>query len=238
MQVEDSLRLHRGGLAAAVLHASSERDLISIATDLRIEHPWWSRWLSTYARVPGEVASDGDISVLRDDDGVLAWTAANVLLHAAINESGRERLAEIAKSASDEGARWRAVHVLGSADDPWSLAVLVERLRTDSSQWVRNGALRSAILVASRLHRPEERAQFFLGLTEMSGELLNNPKWLREIERSTQLDTQPKDWPAAVGILLEVLWAASNSVEEQDRWRRLSASLRTHWAGSSKLGSL
>jgi hypothetical protein len=237
VQVEDSLRLHASDFAAEVLQADSEAELVSLARRRRISNAWWDRWLNIYVRM-GEDVIDSELDALSDHDSVIAWTAANVLLRQRLDETAQQRVADLMDGATDATSRWRAVHVLGGGKDIANASMLLDRFHNDASIWVRTGALRSLILVASRLPDTTERAKIFGALAEANRELLANPKFLREVERSTQLSPAPDDWPLAVGVLLEQLWAHSETVEEQDRWRRLSTGLRTRWSGLSRLGTM
>ncbi|GAA4712947.1 hypothetical protein [Nocardioides conyzicola] len=237
LQVEDSLRLHAGPLAAEVLQAGNEADLVGLARQCAINNVWWDRWLSIYERMGDDVV-DYELDALSDQDSVLAWTAANVLLRQSLDDAARRRIADLMDRGADAASRWRAVHVLGGGADVATASMLLERFHKDQSIWVQTGALRSLILVASRLPESTERTEIFAELADKSRELLANPKFLREVERSTQVSPVPDDWPVAVGVLIEELWAHSATIEEQDRWRRLSAGLRTRWSGLSHLGTL
>jgi hypothetical protein len=237
VQVEDALRTHTDHLASGILHASSVGALIGLAKGLRSDEVWWPRWIDIYARQPGSDAHDSDIEALTNPDSLIAWTASNVLLTLRVDKQQRRKVEHIAREATDDGARWRAVHVVGSWTDGEALDLCIDRFIKDKSPWVKNGALRSLILVASKLPSEHQREVAFLRLGELSDILLQNPKWTREIERSVRAEHAPPDWPESVGLLLEELWAESDSIADQDRWRRLSASLRTGWRGATELGS-
>jgi hypothetical protein len=237
IQVEDSLRLHGGPLARKILEAKAEDDLIRIAESVSATSDWWPTWLTLFTRTPGSTAREIDMTSLASSDGLLGWTAANVLLRLKLHPEQRNAIERIAKEHPDETCRWRAVHVLGSSDDEETLEFCLDVFENDNSAWVRYGALRSFILIAARMPEATDRAEAFKKLASQSPVLLANAKWKREIERSVQIGDPPPDWPIAVGVLLEQLWAMSETVEEQDRWRNLSALLRTGWRSVSEIGS-
>jgi hypothetical protein len=238
IQVEDALRIHGGDLPQAILAADSIGALVDLALEIQIEGDWWRTWSALFSAQPGDTVPKLAIDALGGEDGVLAWTAANVLATLVLDESTAAALRDIALTAVDDSVRWRAVHALGGTPDPSSIAVFLTLLLQDRSPWVRNGALRSFMLVTSLLPTPQARVDAFQRLADQSHVLLSEPKWLREVERSARLTNAPAKWPEAVGVLLESLWIQADSVEEQDRWRSLSASLRTEWEQRDKLGSL
>lgn len=237
IQAEDALRLHGGTIVEHLLSAESLQSVVEIARDQKFADDWWLTWQHLFVRPPGTAAHASDIEALASDDSVLGWTAANVLLTLDIAPSQQAELASLARTSANDNVRWRAVHVMGSLGTTEAWNVCFELLTADPSPWVRNGALRSLILVTSRLGNEEDRAQAFFRLGTLSANILGNPKWSREVERAVQIEPRPAGWSDSVAILLEDLWADADSVEDQDRWRTLSASLRTHWQGVPELGS-
>lgn len=237
IQTEDALRLHGGALVHKLLSAQSLQSVIEIALEQPFTDEWWHDWQRLFVRAPGTDALDSDIEALGSDDGVLGWTASNVLLTLHISVSQQAAIVSMARTSPNDNARWRAVHVMGSFSTKEAWDACFESLTLDNSQWVRNGALRSLILVTSQLANEDDRAQAFFRLATLSGDILDNPKWSREVERAVQIKNRPAGWSNSVAILLEDLWADADSVEDQDRWRTLSASLRTPWRGLPELGS-
>ncbi|MGB3355487.1 MAG: ATP-binding protein [Mycobacterium sp.] len=237
IQAEDSLRLHGGSIAKRLLSVDSLDSVISIALDQSFSDEWWLAWQRLFVREAGSAAFASDIQALASDDAVIGWTAANVLLTLRIDARNRAEIAALARTGPNESVRWRAVHVLGSLGTEEAWSTCFEVFKNDRSTWVRNGALRSLILAASRLGDSEDRSEVFSTLGSLSAEILDNPKWSREVERSVQIENRPAGWSDSVAVLLEALWARANSVEDQDRWRTLSASLRTPWRGVPELGS-
>ncbi|WP_315094719.1 hypothetical protein [uncultured Cellulomonas sp.] len=235
-QVEDALILHGGPLAGSILEARTEAELVRLANEQEgASAEWWEQWLSTFSLVWPASPSAEVISAIASDDGLLGWTAANTLISLDLSDEQEVTVMEIALSHPQAVVRWRAVHVLAGHGTQRSAETCLRVFRSDESDWVQYGALRSFVAIAAELSSASERADLFLDLSRDARAIAKNRKWRREIERSVILDTQPADWPEAVGLLLEKLWAMSDSVEEQDRWRRLSARLRTGWAGGGEL---
>jgi len=96
----------------------------------------------------------------------------------------------------------------------------------DPYHWVCYGAIRSLIEIASLALAQSTREEIFLRIADLGAHINSIPELAREVERSLKVDISPPSWAEDAGLLLECLWAASKSVEEQDRWRRVSADLR------------
>ena len=192
IQVEDSLRLHGGREAGAILAAASLDDLVAQAK--AIEHDqvvWWRNWQSLFTASTEVELPAGTLDFLSGDDAVLGWTAANVLAGMSLDESLARALSDIGATHVNESARWRAVHALAGTPREASGETFLDRLVHDDSQWVRNGALRSFIQVAAILPDAEARLGCFEKLGEHADTLMQNPKWLREVERATRIDPLP-----------------------------------------------
>ncbi|WP_032389287.1 hypothetical protein [Rhodococcoides fascians] len=238
IQVEDSLRLNRDPVAQDVLLAASLGDLVEMASVINYDADWWNKWKALFCDRPQHLSLIDTVEALKGQDGVMGWTAANVFAAKNLDDNTLDSLHAVALTAREDSVRWRAIHAIGGTPSVKNLQVLLQAFETDASQWVRNGALRSFMQVTAKLPDINQRIAAFKELSGHTARLLENPKWLREVERSSRLMNAPQAWPETVGILIEQLWSKSDSVEEQDRWRNLSASLRTDWVSRDKLGSL
>jgi hypothetical protein len=221
-QAADALRLHGSPLAKELLMAGSVEDVYDIAAGLLPHDPDYLQWLSLFR-------SEGTVQSIVESDGVIGWTAANVLRrHLTSEQAGGA--AELANHP-EPVVRWRAVHVLGAMDNPHPAIteLLFERFETDVDRTVRYGALRS--LVEHALRAPDSAARFRI-FSRFADEVhtLRNWSGLRdEFERVLKVSTPPADWNLAATITIQRLIAAADSEQEQDRWRRLSAQLRLGW---------
>jgi hypothetical protein len=222
-QVTDALRLQKSPIAKTLLDARTLDEVIRIVATVKVEESWFGEWKQLFQRVDGDARSD-DLSLLQQEDGVLGWTAANVLkrLH-----FGRDSVADVLALLASESAtvRWRAAHVLGAVPTEDVAEALLDRMRTDDDLWVRYGALRSLIEVATR-SATDMRQRIFIELGSVADSIVDTPQLAREVERALHVTVPPHGWSEDAGLLLEQLWANGRSVAEQDRWRELSASLR------------
>jgi hypothetical protein len=230
LQVEDVLRLHGGSLASDILNTEDEQALVSLAINLPVSGNWWSDWLSVFSLARAGEGSAEDVSAaISSSDGLIGWAAANVVANRSLSGEERDALTLLARSSRDDVVRWRSIHALGGANDFQSVQVCLTIFRADNSVWVKYGALRSALAIASHLPNASDRNRVFVELALLAETLASNAKWKREIERAVRIVAPPDGWSDDVGVLVEQLWALAESVEEQDRWRSLSAQLRTGW---------
>jgi hypothetical protein len=223
----DLLRVqHDDQLADNVLAATSRHELVQIANRLPDHGSWWKTWLSVFTNASGARNADQ----ISNSDYILAWTAANVLADKQI-DSFEEEAALIQLGQTDPLAevRWRAVHAVGGSKRQASAEAALGIFANDSDEWVRYGALRSFVQIVARLDEVEIRVALLDELAKMAKELQTNPRWLREIERATQLEIVPEDWASSLGRVVESLLMTGSSLEDEDRWRSASATLRTKW---------
>lgn len=222
----DLLRLHRGDtLSSDALHATSRQQLLSIAAGANFKGHWWADWCDAFA---GSSAST-KISFLDNDDQILAWTAANALAVFDLDASSEEAILRFTEPSSSDVARWRATHALQGSRSMRTARVLLDAFLHDPEEWVRYGALRSTLQIASRLESADDRFVLCAEVAQVGSQIYASQRWVREIERAARVKNPPSDWPEAFGTIIEAMWSLSGSVQEEDRWRAISASLRTDW---------
>jgi len=229
-QAEDVLAAYPTPLAKRLLLAESLSAVIDIVSGQWHDAEWFPIWYNLFTRRPGEPSTDSDIFFITDNEGVIAWSAANMLRRALVTK-GQISQIQALMAKDDSIVRWRVVHVLGAHPSPHSADLLFDRLQFDDYMWVRYGALRSLIEQAVTVDEDARHALFerFSACAEL---LLREPPLLRGIERDLFVSDAPSDWAESTGLLIERLWAGATSVSEQDRWRALGARLRlsnTNW---------
>jgi len=221
-EASDSLRLQRSDIARLLRSAQDVGGVIGIVSSLPNESEWFERWRNIFLN---RTAWSDVLEALQSADGILGWTAANVLKRRPLDSSESLKVAAILHDG-ESSARWRAAHVLGKATDPTSVNGLLESIHGDEYQWVRYGSLRSLVEIASSSSDRDMREYIFLSLGEMAEEIGSKATLAKEVERALAVSSPPESWAEDAGLLLERLWAAADTIDEQDRWRRLSAGLR------------
>jgi hypothetical protein len=226
-QASDALRLVDSEVASHILNASSREAILEVVRDRSGQGStagWFADWLALYGRSDSDLATFHDLEVLKEADSLLGWTTSNVLRRSVIEDPVARALQDLATTAETGVVRWRSVHALGAMPSRATFDVLLAALDDDDAIWVRYGAIRSLIEIA--LADPELRREVFESLSTRVHLLRREPQLLREIERVLVLDDAPASWPEDTAALIVELWAKSDSVEEQDRWRHLGDTLR------------
>ncbi|MGW9169749.1 HEAT repeat domain-containing protein, partial [Agromyces sp. NPDC055657] len=184
-----------------------------------------------YTRPKSKQSTVSDVDVLASEDSVLGWTMSNVVRRSPISKKVEQELAHLASESKRDVVRWRAVHALGVAPTSTAVTALFNSLDTDKSTWVRYGSIRSLAEIALSSEKLKDRV--LNGLANRVPELRTVPQLTRELEHVLLPAGPPSGWADDSAVVVEQLWAKSTSVEEQDRWRTLGASIRSLEAAAS-----
>ncbi|WP_024286705.1 hypothetical protein [Cellulomonas sp. KRMCY2] len=227
----DSLMLQRDEVADEMLSATSRDDLVALVSrSISWTSPadWLSEWFAMFGRADGEVAEQREIDALGSEFAAIGWAASNALRRAALNTSQLQHLSGLATGTAGEVVRWRAVHVLGASGDPdvrESLFAVLDR--ADGSKWVRYGALRSLLEIASRSEdwvMAEVLAR--LGEPARAREIASTPYLHREALNGLDLVDPPAIWLHAAEGLLGELWRHDEGVGSGHRVVELAERIR------------
>lgn len=228
LRVRDALRLIDSQISRDMLQASSRDALLSVAREAVNALGAPSRevmaWLELYSRPDSELAVPSDLLVLADPDPIMGWTMSNVLRRCSMGPEVSDAIRALLVTSDADVVRWRAAHVAGQIPDDRTVEGLLRALDDDPAVWVRYGAIRSLVDIA--LGNPELRRTIFEAVAERVPTLRTEPQLTREVERVLVVDDAPSTWADDTAVLVETLWALSESVEEQDRWRRLGSRVR------------
>lgn len=227
-RVSDGLSVIDSEVAREMMATRSKEDIIDYVrrnASRYGETPWLADWVELYTRPLSQLATLEDVNVVASDDSVLGWTMSNVLRRSRLDKNVALRLARLARVGNTVAVRWRSVHALGVVPTSETTSAVFEVLDHDESMWVRYGAIRSLMEIA--LLTSDLRARILTGLAERVPVLRINSQLTRELERVLQPTAPPPGWEEDTSLLVETLWAESASVEEQDRWRAVGASIRS-----------
>jgi hypothetical protein len=222
-QVTDALRYDNSEMAHEFLAAKSRSDLFRVVRELNSTEAWFNTWVDFFTIPDGTRADVNLIGDLRGGDSILSWTLANVLRRCSLSSTELEYLSQV---ASDNSAvvRWRAVHVLGAHPSHQSIEILRSRLE-DSDRWVRYGAVRSTVEIASRSSESAIRDAALLVLMELVQLGSPDDSMLRELSRALDVVSPPDGWAYSVAPLIQQLLGRATTAAEQDMWGRVMASI-------------
>jgi HEAT repeats len=217
--VTDSLRVDGSDVARQLLEAEDRDDLFATVRAVTSSEGWFTEWVALFT-LPDETTADSKMVIdLRAEDSIVSWTLANVLRRVNFHKSA---MAELLRLASDNSAvvRWRAVHVLGAHPSDQSADVLIDRLR-DGDRWVRYGAVRSFVEIASRTQDAQLRDTVFSTFRQLLHAGLVDDTMQRELARALDVRPQPAGWAQEVTPLIQQLVGLAETLVDQDRWGRV-----------------
>lgn len=227
-RVSDALQVIDSEVAREMLEAESKAAIVEFVrhNGFRYAGPkWLDDWIKLYTRPASEPSTTADVKVVASSDSVLGWTMSNVLRRSQLNRDVAAGLATLARESESIAVRWRSVHALGVDPSGDTVVALFRALDHDDSTWVRYGAIRSLVEIA--LSQSELRELVLRGLADRVPALQASSQLMKELERVLQPTSPPSGWEDDTALLVETLWAESSSVEEQDRWRVVGASIRS-----------
>jgi hypothetical protein len=221
----DALALLPMSWAREYLTAQSFKQVIELVTTVPSSTGWFERWRTLFTQTSG-VPSENELDLICDLDGILGWTAANVLKRLPLTP---EQQATLRRFADDQSiaVRWRIAHIFGAFPDFSNFELLRKLfLRDEEDDWVRYGATRSLVEMAAR-GSAELRHKIFAFLAENVTILSKHSRILDEFARSVVIraDQMPTDWAVAVRRVIYKLIDRSSEVTELERWSRLSSIL-------------
>ncbi|WP_197695998.1 HEAT repeat domain-containing protein [Mycobacterium sp. E1715] len=226
--VADALEVIDTAIARDITMAQSRTEIIDYVRlngNRFAGQEWLNDWITLYTRPESEQSTLQDIAILASDDSILGWTMSNVVRRSPLAEDVERELVRLASTAKSDVVRWRAVHALGITPTREAIAALFNSLDADKSTWVRYGSIRSLAEIA--LTSEELRDSILTDLARRVPVLRTTPLLIRELEHVLLPMDAPSGWADDSAVVVEELWAKSASVEEQDRWRKLGASIRS-----------
>lgn len=225
MRAHSRLREHRYDVALPFAQVDTFEKLIEHVKNLRLktEKPWFNEWKILF------VGGIDPVGLLMREDSIIGWTAANVARRSRLNKQSQKRVRElyISSDSNEEtnSIRWRLVHVLGAYPSKENTSLLVEALNDDKYHWVKYGAARALIEIASTCGQKLKRQV----LTELEDSI--KQIWQRDIRigrliakeiRQTVFisSTKPK-WKESVNLLLQHLRDLEQDASELADWDRI-----------------
>jgi hypothetical protein len=222
-QVSDALALFPSGIADSFLDAPDLASVFELVRSLISQGSSLRKWADVFTHPIGSPVSDNDMEALEESDSLMGWTMANVLKRSALSDRQLARLTGILADGPDPIIRWRAAHALGAHPTQVSIDALYRAL-DDTYHWVVYGSVRSLIEIAAR--SAEHRGAVLGRLRNEIDRRRSDSSIARQLSRAAILAVPPKGWADAVGPIVEDLWAAAETEERQDHWRRVAYDLR------------
>ncbi|WP_327125450.1 HEAT repeat domain-containing protein [Streptomyces sp. NBC_01727] len=226
IRVSDALRLHPSDVASRLLQAA-DLDAISQIVEARTFGDSLQTWKKVFTRkIQGPSEAD-DLNLLRSEDPLLGWTMATVIRRSRVSDARLREIGKLLNPSSSQPVRWRAAHAIGAFPSREVVEDLIATFLRDKDMWVQYGVVRSLIEAAAS-GGSELRHEVFSRMSQLDflSAILEKDKLKQKVEKALLIRESPADWPESAGLLIEGLWALSETVEAQDLWRRVARDLR------------
>lgn len=229
-KAKDSLALLPFPMLRAFEQAENLDGVLTIVGQRKGDSDWFSEWKSLFTLPEREIANDDQIAYLNSEDSVLGWTASNVLKRIQLQPHHDQMLRDYLNSESMQ-VRWRAVHVLGARPNRDNMSALGRVLHEDIDEWVKYGAIRSLVEMAS-IADEDLRLDIFTLVQGLIPQLKQSQRLIEEFSRAIFIreELAPNDWYSQVGRVVDQLRLSAGEPEEINRWLQISKRLEVYEA--------
>ena len=226
----DALNLFPRLKAQAFLAADSLEVVIDFVRGLQSEVPWFVEWQKLFCLPQHVTPDDHAVARLSDDDSIIGWTLANVLRRVTLNNEQLTCVFELGHYLHSV-VRWRAVHVVGCYPRHESMSLALHLLDRDEDLWVRYGALRSLVEMASK-SEGGLRAAVLMEIVARRDQILADVRLRDELVRALQIrpTSTTGNWAASALQVLATYLESSSGIEEIDYWGRGMRAIRSIYA--------
>lgn len=223
----DALELFKDPKAVAMRDARDRDALIAVVSDEPDHSPLFAQWKALFTLPSGQVASDGTVDAVEEDDSIIGWTAANVLKRLSMTDDQIDRIVLMAKTGRPV-IRWRVCHVMGSTLDEKFRATLLDRVTEDPDENVRYGAIRSLVEYSS--HSLELVKRLVKDLEPRLDTIADSTRVMTELTRAVFLakDCIPEGWSTEISQLFYARADRASDPIDMEIWFKLSSDLRRH----------
>lgn len=201
--------------------AANSLDAVFVALDsIESTEKWFNDWKKLFRTKPDATLSADALESIRKPDSIIGWTVANVAKRTVAVGHVPDLLAHWAREETNATVRWRIAHVLGAFPQLTALNELVRLLDNDPDGYVRYGAIRSIVELASRSDQTM-RDSIAGALDDRAEAIRNQPKIAGELRTCLLMDpkTVAPDWLAFVAKVVRSLFIVIDNTAERDEWR-------------------
>lgn len=200
------------------LNAKNIDEVIDIVKLFKPQSERFKHWKELFT-LPNETnISDRQLSLL-DDDPIIGWTAANTFRRVCLSTPNLEKvrfLVDYSLTKNNSVLRWRIVHLLGKYPSTENIELLIDSLNNDLNDWVKYGALRSLMEIASRPENKFRDKIIFSLTTYLDNQI--SPLTIRELRRTCLVKDAKSDWYSAIKPLSEKAANLPEGKLEENEW--------------------
>jgi len=225
IRARSRLQEHQYELALPFAKADTFEKIIEHLKNLKLEaeRPWFNDWKILF------IGNTDPVGLLTKEDSIIGWTAANVARRIPLNGQAQKLVRELyfssESSVNMNSIRWRLVHVLGAHPSKDNVSLLVHALNHDKYHWVKYGAARALVEIASNCGQKLKK-QVLTGLEDSVKQIRAHDIRIgrliaKEIRQTVFISHAKPNWKESVNPLLKHLRDLEQDVPEVDDWTRL-----------------
>jgi hypothetical protein len=219
-RADDALALMQLSGAEPFRAAASLEAVFEALDSIVSTEKWFNNWTQLFNTKADAALSADTLASVRDPDSIIGWTVANVAKRTVPIPHAADQLVVWVQEEKNATVRWRIAHVLGAFPEAVALNELVRLLDHDPDGYVRYGAIRSIVELASRSNQTmlDSVAR---ALDERAEAIWKQPKIAGELRMCLLMDpkTVAEDWFAFVAKVVRSLFIVIENTVERDEWR-------------------
>lgn len=214
-KAQDSLNEYDDLLAKRYLACTSRKDLVQLIEDMHSGEgeDWFKQWKSAFIMQENVKIPNDMLNWIVNGKPLVGWAIANAARRAKLDNDQQQCIIDTYNKLQDDeqkNIRWRIVHILGWSDPVNENSdFLILALKEDSYHWVKYGAARALIELASkgndllrkRVTKDLHSALRYLKDNEYNSRMLN--EIIEEIIESCFIDSPNQGWKKVMESFLE-----------------------------------
>jgi hypothetical protein len=231
-RADDALALMQLSGARSFRTAGSLEAVFVALGSIASTEKWFNDWRQLFKTKSDAALSAEALGSIRNPDSIIGWTVANVAKRTVVAGHASDLLARWSREETNATVRWRIAHVLGAFPQQAALQELIRLLDSDTDGYVRYGAIRSIVELASRSDRAM-RDYIASALDDRAEAIEKQPKIAGELRTCLLMhpETVAADWLIFVAKVVRSLFIVIDNTAERDEWRGCLAQAKELYVG-------
>ena len=216
----DALAIMQLSDAAEFREAASLEVVFSILDRIRSSEGWFNEWKSLFRTTPQAGLSLGTLASIKSPNSIVGWTVSNIAKRCTFEGDACAALTQWAENEGNSTVRWRVAHALGAYPTRNSFNTLLKLLDQDPDGYVRYGAIRSIVELASRSD-DEFRNNIANEIERRAKSISSQPRVRGELRTSViiEVSVAPPNWLSFVQRIVRTMFSVTDDAKESDLWR-------------------
>jgi hypothetical protein len=219
-RANDALRLMQLPSAQEFRDAANIAAVCEAVQAVNSDIEWFANWKGLFALAQGGGVTLETLATILQADSIVGWTVANVAKRGPNREWMTAHLIEWLQEDVSATVRWRIAHVLGSLPTAPALARLLQLLDEDEDPYVKYGAIRSLVELAT-LAEPPLREDVKAAIVQRGSAISCSDRISGELRSSLLIAPvgAPDGWLDFVRACVKSQFLSTEKLADRDLWR-------------------